>query len=910
MSDALIDETLPQGLRRKKPLNLPRAKSEAELLAELRELARQNRVFKSYLGQGYFGTHTPAVIQRNILENPGWYTAYTPYQAEISQGRLEALINFQTMISDLTGMEIAGASLLDEATAAAEAMTLCWRTRPRGSSATTFLVDQACHPQVIDVVRTRAEPLGIRVVVVSAVGSTMDSSVFGVLITYPDTWGRIVDPSDVIAGARAVGAKVVFSADLLALTLLKSPGEWGADVVVGSSQRFGVPLGYGGPHAGFLATKESLKRDLPGRLVGVSKDSRGEPAYRLALQTREQHIRRESATSNICTAQVLLAVMASMYAVYHGPEGLKGIAQRVHDRTVTLAQCLVSAGYQLASDQFFDTLVVVSGPRSADQLVAAALAEGINVRPLGDRVLISLDETVTEADLNALLRAFGLTSGPVTGRNLGHEWPALFDRTTSFLSHPVFHQYHTETEMMRYLNRLQSKDYSLVHGMIPLGSCTMKVNPAAAMFPITWPEFAQIHPHVPDDQVAGYHELFRRLQAQLSEITELPGISLQPNSGAQGEYAGLLAIRGWHLSRGQGHRTICLIPTSAHGTNPASATLAGMHVVTVRCDEGGNVDVTDLQARIDEHRENLAALMITYPSTHGVFEASIVDMAQRIHEAGGQVYMDGANLNAQVGLTSPGTLGADVCHLNLHKTFSIPHGGGGPGVGPIAVAQHLIPFLPPRSGIGMVSASAWGSAGVLPIPYVAIGLLGAEGLTEATRQAIRNANFIADRLHSAYPVLYRGTLGRVAHECILDLRPLKATSGVEAEDVAKRLMDYGFHAPTLSFPVPGTLMVEPTESESPAELDRFCDAMLRIRQEIRDIEEGRADRERNLLKDAPFPVELVAGDVWDRPYTRQQAAWPAPWLKDRKFWPSVGRIENVWGDRNLFCSCVPIAANG
>ena len=908
----LIDQTVPAGIRLGAPLDLPEGRSEAAVLADLRALADANQVFRSYLGQGYHATHTPAVLQRNLLENPGWYTAYTPYQAEISQGRLEALINFQTMVCDLSGMEIAGASLLDEATAAAEAMTLCLRLRPRNSQAMVFFVDQNCHPQVIDVVHTRAEPLGISVVVGPVESFGFDQPTFGVLASYPDTRGRVSDPTAFFEKAHAAGAKTVVAADLLALTLLKSPGECGADVVVGNTQRFGVPLAFGGPHAAFLATKEAFKRDMPGRLVGVSKDSAGRPAYRLALQTREQHIRRESATSNICTAQVLLAVLASMFAVLHGPEGLRDLARRVRSQALALGKALVEAGYTLSPGVFFDTLVVTSGPRNQTQILDTARALSINLRPFADgSVGVSLDDTVTDADLADLGAVFGLSGDSVVwaARTAADatEFDATLSRTSSFLTHPVFHRYHTETEMMRYLHRLQSKDYSLVHGMIPLGSCTMKVNPAAAMLPITWPGFAALHPFVPLDQARGYLILIERLEGWLATITGFAAVSLQPNSGAQGEYAGLLAIRAWHRSRGKVHRTVCLIPTSAHGTNPASAALAGMSVVTVMCDEAGNVVVADLRARAEEHRHDLAALMVTYPSTHGVFEASIVEICQIIHGHGGQVYMDGANMNAQVGLTSPGVIGADVCHLNLHKTFSIPHGGGGPGVGPVAVAAHLVPFLPPRTGTGIVSAAPFGSAGVLPIPYAAIALLGGPGLTEATKTAIANANYVADRLHPHFPVLYRGESGRVAHECILDLRPLKASSGVEAEDVAKRLMDYGFHAPTLSFPVPGTLMVEPTESESKAELDRFCDAMVSIRGEIRDIEEGQADRQRNLLKDAPFTTEAVTAEVWDRPYTRQQAAWPRPELKEFKFWPSVGRVENVWGDRNLFCSCLPLS---
>ena len=905
----LVDQTVPSVIRLSQPLNLPPALGEADTLAELRHLADKNQVFRSYLGQGYSGCLTPAVIQRNILENPAWYTQYTPYQAEISQGRLEALINFQTMVCDLTGMEIAGASLLDEATAAAEAMALCHRARDRKSTAHRFWVSRDCHPQILAVVATRAEALGIEVDVGDAATAAFDASTFGVLVSYPDTHGTVTDHGTLVEKAHAAGALVVFAADLLALTLLKAPGDLGADVAVGSTQRFGVPLGFGGPHAGFLATRDALKRHIPGRLVGVSKDAWGQPAYRLALQTREQHIRRESATSNICTAQALLAIMASMYAVYHGPEGLTRIARKVRLLTLLLARTLTEGGYTLVPGARFDTVVVTRGPRGQADIRAAALDRRVNLRYFENGgVGVSLDETSGVADLDLLAGIFGLapTDWDALASDLDDDYPTSLSRTTSFLSHPVFRRYHTETELMRYIHRLQAKDFSLVHGMIPLGSCTMKLNAAVQLLPITWPGFAHLHPFVPLDQAQGYLELFTNLEKWLAVLTGMAATSLQPNSGAQGEYAGLLAIRAWLRSQGQGHRVVCLIPASAHGTNPASAALAGMEVVVVKCDDRGNIDVPDMEEKVRTYGPRLAALMVTYPSTHGVFEEGIAQMCRLVHDAGGQVYMDGANMNAQVGLTSPGAIGADVCHLNLHKTFAIPHGGGGPGVGPICVAAHLVPFLPAKTGPGSVSAAPWGSAGVLPIPYAYIRLMGADGLTQATKLAILNANYVATRLQPSFPVLYRGKNGRVAHECIIDLRPLKETSGVEAEDVAKRLMDYGFHAPTLSFPVPGTLMIEPTESESLAELDRFCDAMIAIRAEIADVEAGRVGRESNLLKDAPFPVSVLAAEPWDRPYTREQAVFPVPGLKASKFWPSVGRIENVWGDRNLFCSCLPV----
>ena len=907
--EELLDQTIPAAIRLPGRLELPDPLGEQECLDELRRLAGKNRLLRSFLGQGYHDCVTPAVLQRCLLENPGWYTPYTPYQAEIAQGRLEALALFQTMVCDLTGLGIAGASLLDEATAAAEAMTLCHRVRERKSTAHRFFVADTCHPQTIAVVRTRAEALGLEV----AVGDPRTDALagtFGLLVQYPDTRGLAADLGPLVARAHGAGARVVVAADLLALTLLKPPGEFGADVAVGTTQRFGVPLAFGGPHAAYLATREAFRRDLPGRLVGVSRDAAGKPAYRLALQTREQHIRREAATSNICTAQVLLAVLAAMFAVHHGPDGLTRIARRILGATQELDRLLAAKGYRRTPGTVFDTVVVSGGPRTQDQLRRGALARGVNLRYFDDGATgVSFDETVAAADLVLLGEIFGLAPGaggwefPATASDEAIE-PGL-RRTSPFLTHPTFHRYHSETELMRYLHRLQSRDLSLVHSMIPLGSCTMKLNPAAAMLPITWPGFAKLHPFVPLDQAEGYLTLFERLERWLTVITGLAAVSLQPNSGAQGEYAGLLAIRAWHRSRGQDGRRVCLIPSSAHGTNPASAALAGLEVVVVRCDEAGNIDAADLQAKAAEHAERLAALMVTYPSTHGVFEPSIVEVCRIVHAHGGQVYMDGANMNAQVGLTSPGLIGADVCHLNLHKTFGIPHGGGGPGVGPIGVAAHLVPFLPPRSGVGAVAASAWGSAGVLPIPYTYIATQGPEGLAEASRLAILNANYLASRLHPHYPVLFRGSRGRVAHECILDLRPLKQSAGVEAEDVAKRLMDYGFHAPTMGFPVPGTLMIEPTEAESRVELDRFCDALISIRQEIRDIEAGRADPHDNLLKDAPFTAETVTADEWTHPYSREKAAFPSPWSREAKFWPSMARIENVWGDRNLFCSCIP-----
>lgn len=916
--DALADTAVPPSIRLQRPLQLPPARSEAEALAELRKIAARNQIFRSYLGMGYHDCIVPPVVQRNILENPGWYTQYTPYQAEISQGRLEALLNFQTMICDLTGLDVANASLLDEATAAAEAMMMCHRLRGE-TSRNSFFVSTGCHPQTIEVVRTRAQALGIDIVTGEHLNLTPGPEVFGVLLQYPATDGTISDFHDLIAKTHEAGGLAVVAADLLSLTLLKSPGEFGADIAVGSAQRFGVPLGYGGPHAAFFATRDAFKRHTPGRLVGVSKDSRGRPALRLALQTREQHIRREKATSNICTAQVLLAIMAAMYAVYHGPNGLKRIATRIHGLANTLAAGLAKLGYAKMASPFFDTLRVETGPRTAKEIIKTSEAHRINLRPLNEHaVCVALDETTSAEDVQELWQIFNgdrrtdFTVSAVAGEIAAEVEPA-FRRTSGFLEHPVFHRYHCETEMQRYLRRLESRDLSLTASMIPLGSCTMKLNAAAEMLPVSWPEFSKMHPFAPVAQAKGYQVLFRQLEQWLGEITGLEHVSLQPNAGSQGEYTGLLAIRSWHTSRDQGQRRICLIPQSAHGTNPASATMAGLKVVVVACDAQGNIDVADLRAKAKAHGPELAALMVTYPSTHGVFEESIKEICQVIHDEDGQVYMDGANLNAQVGLCRPGDIGADVCHLNLHKTFCIPHGGGGPGVGPICVAKHLAPFLPTHpvvtvggpKALGTVSAAPWGSAGILAISWVYVTLMGPAGLTEATKLAILNANYLARRLEPFYPVLYRGHGNLVAHECILDLRQFKS---VTVEDVAKRLMDYGFHAPTISWPVPGTMMVEPTESESMAELDRFCEAMIAIHAEITTIESGQTDKQQNLLKNAPHTADMVASDIWEHPYSREQAAYPVPGLHDFKFWPAVGRIDNVFGDRNPVCTCAGLEA--
>jgi len=908
--DALIDATVPKNIRLDRPLNLPHPASEWDALGELRGLAKKNIVARSFIGTGYSDSITPPVIQRNILENPGWYTAYTPYQAEIAQGRLEALLNFQTMITDLTALDIANASLLDEATAAAEAMTLC---HANATGRNTFFVASNCHRQTIEVVETRARPLGIKVLIGDFSQFKFDDTVFGALVQYPATDGAIFDYESFAKAAHDAGALLVVAADILALTLLKPPGEIGADVAVGSTQRFGVPLGFGGPHAAYFATRDAYKRHMPGRLVGVSHDTTGRPGYRLALQTREQHIRRDKATSNICTAQVLLAVIASMYAVYHGPRGLRAIAERVHRLTSQLADSLRAAGFKITHDDFFDTLRVAN----AGAIMADAAGAGINLRRLDeDAIGITLDETTSENDLADICQIFGADfESESSEETFGVPQSAI--RNSNFLTHPVFNTHHTETEMLRYLRRLESRDLSLTTSMIPLGSCTMKLNATAEMFPISWPEFSRLHPFSPDEQTIGYREMCGQLGDWLAEITGFAAVSLQPNAGSQGEYAGLLAIREYHASRSEAHRNICLIPTSAHGTNPASAVMAGFKVVPVACLKDGDIDLADLRAKAETHKTDLAALMVTYPSTHGVFETTIREICEIVHAHGGQVYMDGANMNAQVGLCRPGDIGADVCHLNLHKTFCIPHGGGGPGVGPIGVAAHLVPFLPALSsilnppssisGVGPVTAAPYGSASILTISWMYIRMMGGEGLTEATKIAILNANYIARRLDRYFPVLFKGKRGLVAHECILDLRQWK-TAGVEVEDVAKRLMDYGFHAPTVSFPVPGTMMVEPTESESKAEIDRFCDAMISIHGEIEAIASGKADRLNNVLKNAPHTAQQVVSDKWDRPYSREQAAYPAPWTREYKFWPAVSRIDSVYGDRNLMCSCPPMEA--
>ena len=913
--DALADAAVPANIRLKRSLRLPAAASETTALAELRAIAAKNKIFRSHIGMGYYDTATPGVIQRNILENPAWYTAYTPYQAEISQGRLEALLNFQTLVTDLTGLQIANASMLDEGTAAAEAMMLAHRVKLGDShDSSVFFVSDKCHPQTIDIVRTRAKPLGVSVVTGDHRTYDFAGQVFGVLVQYPDTTGSIHDFTAFFAKAHAAGALCVVATDLLALTLLRAPGEFGADVAVGSAQRFGVPMGFGGPHAGFLATKDEFKRQMPGRLVGVSKDVHGNPAMRLALGTREQHIRRDKATSNICTAQVLLAVMASMYAVYHGPAGLKRIAQRTRLLTQLLADGLKAAGAKVNAEAVFDTLTV-SGIDAA-KIHAAALAAKINLRAVNaSTVGISLDETTTVAEIETLAGLFGATL------DLSSELRPLssgFERTSAYLTAAVFNKYHTEHEMLRYIKRLETKDLSLVHSMISLGSCTMKLNATSEMFPVTWPEFGKLHPFAPADQTKGYAKMFAQLEKWLSEITGFAAVSLQPNAGSQGEYAGLLVIRAYHESRGQGHRNICLIPTSAHGTNPASAAMCNFKVVPVACDANGNIDVADLKAKAAEHAANLAALMITYPSTHGVFEAPIKTICKAIHDAGGQVYMDGANMNAQVGLTSPGHIGADVCHLNLHKTFCIPHGGGGPGMGPIGVAKHLVEFLPSHPVVhlhadtgghhmGAVSAAPWGSASILVISWMYIRMMGPDGLTRATQFAILNANYIAKRLEAHFPVLYKGATGLVAHECILEFRPWKQ-HGLEVEDVAKRLMDYGYHAPTMSFPVPGTLMIEPTESETKTELDRFCDVLASIHGEMAAVASGASDKLNNPLKHAPHTAAAVTATDWAHPYSRETAAFPDAHTRASKFWPSVGRVDNVYGDRNLVCSCVGMEA--
>jgi glycine dehydrogenase len=907
---ALMSQTLPSSIRQRAPLHLGKPSSETEALEHMANLAAQNQVFTSLIGQGYSGTILPPVIQRNILENPAWYTAYTPYQPEISQGRLEALFNFQTMICDLTGLDVANASLLDEATAAAEAMALAERAGQATSK--RFFVDRDVHPQTLAVLRTRAEPLGWSLIVGDPLADLDGVEVCGALLQYPGSSGAVRDLRGPIAAVRAKGALAIVAADLLALTLLASPGELGADIAIGSAQRFGVPMGFGGPHAAYMAVRDALKRSLPGRIVGLSIDSRGAPAYRLALQTREQHIRREKATSNICTAQVLLAVMASMYAVYHGPEGLTHIARSVHRRAAVLAAGLKKLGFAPRSETFFDTVTVDAGA-DKDNIITRALAEKINLR-IGDTTLgIALDETTTPAIVEAVWRAFGgaLVYAEIDS-GAREALPVELKRATPFLTHPVFHAHRSETELLRYMRKLADRDLALDRAMIPLGSCTMKLNATAEMIPLTWPEFGSLHPFAPRAQGQGYHAMFARLQQWLCDITGYDAVSLQPNSGAQGEYAGLLAIRGYHAARGEPHRKVCLIPSSAHGTNPASASMAGMEVVVVACDARGDVDVEDLRVKAAQHANNLAAIMITYPSTHGVFEEHIRDICDIVHGHGGQVYLDGANLNAQVGLARPGDYGADVSHLNLHKTFCIPHGGGGPGMGPIGVRAHLAPFLPGHLGgaetkVGPVSAAPYGSASILTISYIYILMMGGEGLTRATEIAILNANYIAARLDPHFPVLYRNAKGRVAHECIVDPRPLKAACGVTVDDIAKRLIDYGFHAPTMSFPVPGTLMIEPTESESKAEIDRFCDAMIAIRREISEIESGRWEAKTSPLRHAPHTVHDIADDNWARAYSRAEGCFPAGSSRTDKYWSPVGRVDNVHGDRNLVCSCPPVA---
>lgn len=917
--DELIEQTVPAAIRLSRPLNLPEPKSETQFLTDFKKLASQNKIFKSYIGTGYYDTITPNVILRNILENPGWYTAYTPYQAEIAQGRLEALLNFQTVVSDLTGMDLANASLLDEGTAAAEAMHMLYAMRPASKkTATTFFVSERCHPQTIDVVLTRATPIGINVLIGDH--RTVDltnGDIFGLLLQYPASDGEVFDYTDLFTAAHELGITAAVAADLLALTLLTPPGEMGADVVVGSAQRFGVPMGYGGPHAAYFATRDAFKRQIPGRIIGVSQDAEGKPALRMALQTREQHIRREKATSNICTAQVLLAVMAGSYAVYHGPKRLRTIAEKVHGLTKVFTTALRWSAHEVCTENYFDTVTVKVG--DVESLKKSARATHINLRywPDGERVSVSFDEVKTLEDITELLTVFGAKCDmEAILADLKITWPERLVRQSDYLTHPVFNTHHTEHEMLRYLKSLEEKDLSLVHSMISLGSCTMKLNATAEMIPVTWPEIGKLHPFVPKDQVAGYQQIFSDLNDWLCEITGFAAMSLQPNSGAQGEYAGLMVIRAYHESRGDHHRTVSLIPQSAHGTNPASAVMAGMKVVIVKCDERGNIDVADLKAKAEQYSNELSCLMVTYPSTHGVFEESIKEICEIIHTNGGQVYMDGANMNAQVGLTSPATIGADVCHLNLHKTFCIPHGGGGPGMGPIGVAAHLAPFLPGHAlvqtggdqAIHAVSAAPYGSASILAISYAYIAMMGGEGLTNATKRAILNANYIKARLNGHYETLYSGANGRAAHEMIVECRPFKAAAGVEVEDIAKRLMDYGFHAPTVSFPVAGTLMIEPTESESKAELDRFCDAMIAIREEIREIETGAADRANNVLKNAPHTATVALSDTWDRPYSREKAVYPLAYLRARKFWPSVSRIDSAYGDRNLVCACVPTEA--
>jgi glycine dehydrogenase len=918
--EEFIGHVIPQAIRTHKELETGSPLSEFDALLQLRSMASTNAVARSLIGMGYASCITPPVIQRNIMENPGWYTQYTPYQSEISQGRLEALLNFQTMVMDLTGFNCANASLLDEATAAAEAMHMFHAIKDT-SHPGTFFVSEDCHPQNVGVVKTRARPLGINVVVGNHSTFEFSEDVFGALLQYPTTRGAVHDYAHFCDKAHAMGALVAVATDLLSLALLVPPGEFGADAAVGNSQRFGVRPGYGGPHAAFFATREEHKRFLPGRIIGVSVDANGSRALRMALQTREQHIRREKATSNICTAQVLLAVMAGMYGVYHGPEGIRNIAERVHRLTRVLASGLKQLGHAVSHTDVFDTLHITPAPGTADRIRKAAEAEGFNFRQFADGAIgITLDEVSDPAEINRIIGVFSTGQQPPRAEELAAResggYRGALRRTSAFMQHPVFSAHHSETEMLRYIRKLEGRDLSLTTSMITLGSCTMKLNASTEMLPVSWPEFSEVHPFAPVDQVPGYHAMMHQLSDWLKAITGFDGISLQPNSGAQGEYTGLLTIRAYLEDTGQGSRNVCLIPSSAHGTNPASAVMAGMHVVVVRCDERGNIDVADLKARAEQHAAGLAALMVTYPSTHGVFEESIREICGIVHTNGGQVYMDGANMNAQVGLCRPSELGADVCHLNLHKTFCIPHGGGGPGMGPIAVARHLIPYLPSHpviptggdKGYGPVSSAPWGSPGILPISWAYIAMMGGSGLAQATRVAILNANYMATRLEGYYPILYKGAHGRVAHEFIVDLRAFKQSAGVEAEDVAKRLIDFGFHAPTVSFPVAGTLMIEPTESESKQELDRFCEAMIIIRSEIREIEEGKADRQNNVLKNAPHTARIVTADEWKFPYSREKAAYPAPWTREHKFWPAVARVNNAYGDRNLVCACPPIEA--
>ncbi len=916
--DQLIDQTVPEQIRLESPMKLDKPMTENETMNHIRTVALKNKPFKSYIGMGYYGTITPPVILRNIFENPGWYTQYTPYQAEIAQGRLEALLNFQTMVIDLTGMQIANASLLDEATAAAEAMAMMHNV-DGGKHGNQFFVSEECFPQTIDVLKTRSVPLGIELVIGDHRKMKFTQKIFGALVQYPAGKGSVYDYSDFSRKAKENGSYLIVAADLLALTILTPPGEFGADAVVGSAQRFGVPMGYGGPHAAFMATKDEFKRSMPGRIIGVSVDAHGNKAYRMALQTREQHIRREKATSNICTAQVLLAIMAGMYGVYHGPAGLKKIALRVHGLAAVLDKGFKKLEYQQTNEVFFDTLTVNVGT-ALETIRQRSIAAQMNFRIIDEQTIgISVDETTTVKDVETILAIFGSAKSKVTSiaeltKNVQLAWDAKFVRTSDYMLHPVFNVYHSEHEMLRYLHSLEIKDLSLNFSMIPLGSCTMKLNATTEMMPVTIPEFGALHPFVPQEQALGYKQIFEELSNDLREITGFAGVSLQPNAGAQGEYAGLMVIREYFKSKGETHRNIALIPSSAHGTNPASAVMAGMQVVVVKCDDHGNIDVADLKSKAEQHRTNLACLMVTYPSTHGVFEESIQEMCSVIHKNGGQVYMDGANMNAQVGLTSPARIGADVCHLNLHKTFCIPHGGGGPGMGPICVAGHLVPFLPGHSVVSIgsdqamtaVSAAPWGSASILLISYVYIKMMGAEGLTNATKYAILNANYIKSKLEKEFDILYVGKNGRCAHEMIVDMRKFKSSAGIEVEDIAKRLMDYGFHAPTVSFPVAGTLMIEPTESESKAELDRFCDALFHIKKEIMEIEQGSQPKEDNVLKNAPHTAQTVMSNEWKHPYSREKAAYPVTWVAAHKFWPSVGRVNNTYGDRQLVCTCPPM----